>query len=95
MVFDWFRKKDTVNKQCDHEYFISPNSYTNGINELVYNHLLTCIHCGHSVDSRETIPNPIDTKINDAKAIHEYYKIPILTRIYGKYKIVNKLTKLM
>lgn len=89
-VFDWFRKK----KQCDHEYYISPNSYT-GNNELVYNHLLTCIHCGHSVDSRETVSHPIDTKINDAKAVHEYYKIPILTRIYGKYKIVNKLTKLM
>lgn len=90
-VFDWFRKK-----QCDHEYYISPNSYNiNGSNELVYNHLLTCIHCGHSVDSRETVSHPIYTKINDAKAVHEYYKIPILTRIYGKYKIVNKLTKLM
>lgn len=91
-VFDWFRKKQ---KQCDHEYFAMYErchfSWTNLFISNIFH--LSCIHCGKGICHNEQIRyHGTCSYMNDA--IRELYSKTIFTRLYAKYPIVNKLTKL-
>lgn len=96
-MLNWFKKKNCEHT-CEHEYFVAINSHSakvaiekTGI--IDYNFLLSCIHCGHGFEYDVRITNCINTSLG-FKYLQEHYNKTVLTRLYGKFNIINKLTKI-
>jgi hypothetical protein len=96
-LLDWFTKKPKETK-CNHEYFVAVNSHSS--KEVIdkagvmdYNFMLSCIHCGYGFEHDVRITNCINSSVG-FKYLQERYNKTVLTRLYGRFPIINKLTKI-
>jgi hypothetical protein len=90
-MLKWFKKKT-----CKHEYFAEVNSHSakeaiNKTGMIDYNFMLSCIHCGHGFEHDVRITNCINTEVG-FKFLQDRYNKTVLTRLYGRFPIINKIT---
>lgn len=81
---------------CQHEYHVTYESSKYSLFDLFFISIfhLSCIHCGKGICHKERIRYHGSDSFRPATLIREMYSKPILTRLYAKYNIINKLTKL-
>lgn len=82
-------------KTCNHEYFVMYESCDLSWNNLFISGKfhLSCIHCGKGISHNEQVRYHGNCSYMN-NLIKEQYSKTILTRLYAKYPIVNKLTNL-
>lgn len=95
-LLNWFTKK-TKETKCEHEYFLmyercQYSSFLVKYFEVKFH--LSCVHCGRGICHSEKIRYHGSDSYNPLESVRNAYTKTIFTRVYAKYNIINKLTKL-